>query len=1123
MPTGFEIRFVPYTPGGAKLSPKLSHAGGNFQKPFCDTATLTGLSVPAVVAGALPTMLEVAAEYNAGSGWIEMRGGRFLVNNVVGEDTDPTAMQTLSGIGIWEWFLQRAYLNHVAATKATGLNSEPDLVLNSVTSAGTTFTKTSHGLHLGDITKLTVPGGIKTLKKNGYYYVTNVTTNTFQVSTTATGAARSVGTHSGIQITRAHVKVVKTGQPFVDGEKVTVLATGGATGVTVGQDYYVVRSTSNSLALSSTVNGPNINLSSATGMSLAAAPDGDRRFNGVTPGKIMKTFIDEAVARGALSPAGVPLTYDFTATTDSNGVAWASTYTIGIGPGTTGLAVLQILTKNAWAEYDTTARVLHLYNRGSGTDQTTGGDPVTIGQSALSRPMQLSLDNLLTDVVTADENGKLTAAYSATGALPLGRLESYQTQAGVSDDGTSAAIVATYAEQNAAPQQAWTVTESALKAAKLPEVSYINGDKIRAPFGGQFVSQNVVQIAYRIDQNGALSIDTTLGYRFVNLQAKVARRLVGLFGNRVDTGTGKTILPWINAAQPAPPGSLTVGSDGAFAGSGSAKADLTVSWDPVAATSSGDQVTVTDYEVFVRADGADTPISQGKTSGATSYTVQGADANTIVAVSVRAINSAGAAGPLSDELEVVSGVPDVVLEQPSAPTLSSDTKGDVSIGWDGFILGDTPSPDFAFVRAEISADGVSGWSPAGSQLSAAGTTIVQDVGAGTWYFQLVPVDNLGRSGAPSDVASQLVAPVVADTRVPKAPTDLAVTSAGLWSGSEPTANITASWTAVTEATDSSAMDMIAYELWGKVSSDTEFALLTSVGGAATSVTYNDIGPLGSDWDFELRATGSNVVQSDFSDEATATIAVPGLALDPPTAPDLDTYRGLLLVSWDGNLVDSSDNAYTAPAYLANVDIWVSVDAGTTYTRMGFLQAGTRTQSVSGLGVGADVLVTLVAVDRVGNATDPSASAEVVITGIDGADLLADTVNANALIAGTLNVDKVSPSFGNDLDLTANDAVTILAGSVATAQDTADGTAADLADMQTRYSFTSTAAVISQPGSAFSVSISNTELDFLEAGVARAYLNAGVFYAPKLSSTEIALTHHLIEDDPAGAGTIVKRF
>jgi hypothetical protein len=319
------------------------------------------------------------------------------------------------------------------------------------------------------------------------------------------------------------------------------------------------------------------------------------------------------------------------------------------------------------------------------------------------------------------------------------------------------------------------------------------------------------------------------------------------------------------------------------------------------------------------------------------------------------------------------------------------------------------------------------------------------------------------------------------------------------------------------------MDIIAYELWGKLHTDTNYAFVTSAAGTATTVTYNGIIPLGSSWDFELRATGANVVQSAFSTPVTTTIAVPSLTLDPPTAPDITSFRGLLIVSWDGNLVDSSDNAYTAPAYLANVDIWVSVDAGTTYTRMGFLQAGTRTQSVAGLGVGTEVDVTLIAVDRVGNFTAPSDAATTTIIGLDGADMIVNTLDANAIIAGTLNVDKVSPSFGNELDLSANDAVTILAGTIDDVQVNADGTAASLAAMQTRYSFTPSAAIISQPGSAFSVSISNTDLEFLEAGIARAYLNAGVFYAPKLSSNEITLTSHFIGDDPAGAGTIIKRY
>ena len=283
-------------------------------------------------------------------------------------------------------------------------------------------------------------------------------------------------------------------------------------------------------------------------------------------------------------------------------------------------------------------------------------------------------------------------------------------------------------------------------------------------------------------------------------------------------------------------------------------------------------------------------------------------------------------------------------------------------------------------------------------------------------------------------------------------------------------------------------------------------------------------PIGATWNIIVRAVAVNVVVSAFTTAEDIVIATPTLALDVPTTPALDSWRGLLLVSWDGNLlgVDGVGQpfSYPAPSYLANVDIFVSVDAGTTYTRAGFLSAGSRTHSIAGLGIGDLVRVQLVAVDRLGQSTAASTYAETTILGISGADILANTIDANTIAAGAIQTNHLSPGFGTDLDISANGSVSLLVGNVATVKSAVATDVANLAALRTRYDFNSTEAVISQPGSAFSVAISNTQLEFREAGTARAYLNAGVFNAPKMSSGEVVLQYHVIQNDTSG--TVIKR-
>lgn len=882
------------------------------------------------------------------------------------------------------------------------------------------------------------------------------------------------------------------------------------------------------------------------------------KYSSKVPGYILRGNVDSAHLRGW----GPLVSSTFTATKTSPGSAWSSKMSQEYDAGTPLLQIMQSFVEGVYAEYrvgyDTTAgkALIQVYNTGYGYDWTLPSSKTVINlktqgvtRVVTQAPVQKDYSGMLTSVTAtgATTNKKVKVRNPKTGRIdtetksstlmrtktrtdlinPLyGQLEARVDASGVTSATTLTAVAdSTIVAGNrpiASRQFTYETDSQDITPALYPYRVFRPGDWIWVPGNDGVIERDRIQQLVVSRDSDGITVQITTGDLLPTGATSLYRYLRRSTGNAKAGGVMTTTPADASVIIPSAVTNLVATPLGSFATTGIATSAIGLTWDEVTTDDDGNDLLVPSYQILTRADYTDTWATVA-TAEETVATLPSFNPGTTLDVAVVPVADDGTIGNPDDYITVTTPDPDAMTGSPTDPTLSVDAIGNVSIGWDGLMSGIAPSPEFSFVRAEISADGVSAWSPAGSQLSTAGNTTVQDVGAGTWYFHLVPVDTLGRSGTPSGVEFILVSPVLGDTRVPKAPTDLAVTSEGNWDQAEPSSSVTATWTAVTEATDNTAMTIITYELWGRLTGDPAYTFLTSVVGTDTTATYNDIGPLGSSWDFVVRATGSNIVQSDFSTSVTTTVVVPALVLDPPTAPVLGTFRGLLLVSWDGNLVDSSSNAYLAPAFLANVDIWVSVDAGTTYTRQGFLSAGTRTQSVSGLGVGADILVTLVAVDRLGQATSPSASAEIVITGIDGGDITANTLDANAIITGSLTVDKVSPTFGSDLDISGSDSINILAGNIGDVAETAGTTADGLAAMQTRYSFTPTAAIISQPGSAFSVSISNTELDFNEAGIARAYLNAGVFYAPKLSSQEIALTHHIIEDDPAGAGTIIKRF
>lgn len=856
----------------------------------------------------------------------------------------------------------------------------------------------------------------------------------------------------------------------------------------------------------------------------------DQTWASNTPGDILHQEITTAKGRGW----GPWIDTDFSATLTSEGTAWAFPETaLDIPANQPFSQILSGFVTDSVCEYSIgwngTKAILSLHNPGYGSDWTVAGaDPIInfklegVGKTVTTVPIQKDYSGILTRVTVNGDSVSATRERADLVDPRYGVLEGSVDATGVTDPaklntmGDDSIISASTPLVDRTFSYDLTSTETS--TALYPYRTFRPGDWVLIPGdNGTTIRQRVSQVAITRDGN-TTTATITVGDLIPSGVAGLARRMTQANGGAIAGGTLNAPDP-LAAQVPVAPASLVATPAGYWDATGVAKGSVDVTWAAVNAATTGASITVDLYELWSRPELGD-PWTLAAQSDDLDVTLDPFALGTTFDLKVRARNTNGVYGVYSDYVTVTIPAPSVTLAAPTNPVLSADAIGNVGIAWNGKIASATPPLYFAYVRAEISSTGTSGWTPAGQQLTSAGATSVPGVGAGTWYFHFVPVDTLGRDGTASGAVSVVVAPVLADRRVPSTPTGLASTSAGYWANSEAQSAVSLTWTAVTTATDSSAMTVNAYEIWGRLSTNSVPVYLAS--SLTNSAVIEDLAPLGSTWDFKIRAVGANTIPSSFTAEVAQVLAAPALALDPPTTPTVSSARGLLFVTWDGNLYNvSTSTAYAAPNYTASVDVWVSTDGGVTYTRQGFLTQGARTISVGGLGVGLVAKVLLTATDIIGQTTAGSAVATVTVLGINGADITANTISGNSLLVGSVQADRVSSSFGADLDISSNGTVSILAGNDS-AQVAANGVnAANLAALRTRYDFTPTAAIISQPGSAFQVSISNTELDFLESGVARAFLNAGIFNAPKLAANELVLPKHIIEDDPAG--TIIKRF
>ncbi len=857
----------------------------------------------------------------------------------------------------------------------------------------------------------------------------------------------------------------------------------------------------------------------------------EHKFENVTPGKVMKTMFDGGQGRGW----GPYVDYDFSETKTSLGTNWANTKVdLDVSLDTAFLQLLDGLVQDAVAEYRVVQAdgksVLQLLNPGTGLDWAVeGADPiVNLGLGALNRvadkaPIRKDYGNMLTRVrVRGDEVSRTRESAASLNPL-LGHLEGSVNASDVKTkdrlDKLGDVALTNQGRPDVERTFSYDLSSNQTPTQLYPYRVFRPGDWVLMPGDSGPERIRVAQIALSRDGD-TVTATVTGGDLIPSAIAAQARKMTQQNSGAIAGGTLRSPDP-LAAGIPMDPDSLIATPDGYWSPSGAPRASVALSWQPVTSSLEGSDLDVDLYEIWTRPEIGNPWVTAGISSD-TDFVVDPLDINATMDFRVRARSTSGVYGQFSDLVTVTTPEPDETLGAPSNPVLASDAIGTVAVTWNGLIDGVAPPLWFAYLQAEISSTEVGGYTVAGSQLTSAGTITVPNVGNGTWWFRLTPYDTLGNAGTSSAGVSTVVAVVIGDDRVPKAPTSVTAVSSGYWTGSSAQADLLTEWAAVTEATDDSPMDIVLYEVWGRLDADTNPHLLTAA--TALEALYAPIGPLGSTWQVSVRAMGSNNIWSALSAETEVTIDTPALTLDPPTSPSVTSWQGLLLVAWDGNLLGldefSEPFSYAAPAYLAHVDVFVSVDDGATYERVGFLNAGDRTQSVSGLAVGDSVRVRLVAVDRLGQATTASEYETVTVVGIDGADIIANSITGNRISAGTIEVSNLSPSVGTDLDISANGTVSIIAGDVASVQADLDTTSGDLAAMRTRYDFTPSEALISQPGSVFQVAISNTQLEFRESGVARAYLNAGVFTAPQMASGNLVLNSHVIADDTQG--TVIRR-
>lgn len=360
--------------------------------------------------------------------------------------------------------------------------------------------------------------------------------------------------------------------------------------------------------------------------------------------------------------------------------------------------------------------------------------------------------------------------------------------------------------------------------------------------------------------------------------------------------------------------------------------------------------------------------------------------------------------------------------------------------------------------------------------------------------RLVKVRARAHNGDVSDWSGEIsVTPETPASIVPKPVTGLAVVSnVGVFQADgRSVASVTVEWTPVTQSIDDALVDVAEYEVQVGLE-----RFRTTTAQAAFTV------PSQASVDVRVKARTTLGVWGDPSPVLPVTGADPATTEAVPTAPDLFSESTNVYGSWDGLLTTGAPGegfrhviVETATGESLPESGWERLVAPVAADG-GFTIPGT---------VGETVWVQLRAVDTLGRISGPSVAASVVVVGIDGENVIVDTLDGNRIRAGSLAVDRVTPNFGQYLLIEGN--VTIVA------------MGDDLAEQRLHYDWDENGQRIGDPSSGSDMLLHASGLQVRQNSVPYAWFEDGILRAYQVQADSAQLANHKWEKAGSGRSTL----
>lgn len=893
---------------------------------------------------------------------------------------------------------------------------------------------------------------------------------------------------------------------------------------------------------------------------------------GWTPGEIMTTLLSEAAARGVVMAS--LLTPSFTPTHDSYGNAWGAPleWTFSIGESLLSVAnKLEELACDIWIDPETYE--LHMVGE-RGVDRSTYKYDVD-GISVIETPVIFqSGKNLRRAAIKS--RGKIKNSLSVRtniGWLPAPETDTasiaeYGVIEGTLDTGASATVSKQLAsrifkqravEEEGASYDVWIDPND--PKAKIPGVDFEEGDWVRAPDElGILVRRRVMSISLAEGPSAqpvyTLEFDTIFQTNERRLNKVIEKMGGGGVGSGYSNASGtKASSPSKPAQLPKPiyvptatlpeaPTDLEVFSIGGWTTDGvTPYAEFNIQWEPVTQNTDGTETVPSYYEVWgyenELVDGVEI-VSNANTavvlSSATEpkATIYPFVPGTTWTFWVIAYNAPDRASAPSDEVSHVMVGPVEPMPAPDAPTMTSD-KGNLVVTWNGQLGGDAPPPQFRYVYAQLSVDGVSGWVRKGPTLQRDGRQILipgEAIGE-TRYARLIAVDGMGIASSPSAIASTEVTGI-----------DLGDLDESIGEAIEAAQEASLAAREQMNMLSDASFELNTQEFWdwweGRVTNvDTDpRAGLRSLRITGNASAYEAVA-----YTRALSCEPGDVFYFRIYVKPNASVTTDGLQLGVEYG-ETDALGTTLFFAPSGDLIVGqyqmltgtwevpADTFFFSPrigvadpnaaaVYMVD-DARVLMMTGEEHIIAGAVTADKiAANSIVGEHIQAESIATMHLQSEAVTAEKIQAEA------ITAEKIAANAILANHIVAGAIQVDHISSDVGGSLNIEDNDSIQLIVGPggyVDNLQEGIDGNTANFEEMRTYYNFGPDGAVISRPGdgtedAVYALALRHDRIEMLENNFVVSFWNAGQMNVSQLVATKLTMGNHQIEK--YGGGTVIR--